>query len=534
MIERITHNYGRRVGVVVLGALATTLGFIALFGAHVATVETSDAGVAALTATGIVVTLNLGLLGIVLVGNVAVDLRRLTAVAEAIRDGDFEATAESQRPDEIGRLFGAIDEMRCSLRDAVAESEQARKEAETARSEAEALTEDLLDHAEGIGGAMEDAADGDFTTRLPEDADVDAIERIAGAYNEMAVDLSATLNDLHAFAADVESTSSEMAERADEVGEMNESVATEMRDLADAIDDQTERLRTAADETDDFSAMIEEIASTTDDVAGDATAAAELGETGDRHATAAVESIREIADLLAELQALVNGLDDRMDGVAETTDIIAGIAEQTNILALNASIEASRAGSDGDGFAVVAEEVKSLAEETRESTDQIDETIQEVMAEVSAVATETDEAMVEIDETTAAANEAGDTIGELTRTVEDIDVAMGDIAQATDEGAKGIERVAATVDTVHENAQSAADRARTLASTADETASAMEEVRERSESLSDRTQTLERRLAEFETRTDAEGGEIDHDGLTAPDSAGSPVAATDGAGGGNR
>jgi len=534
MLERITHHYGRRVGVVVLAALATTLGFTALFGAHVATVETADAGVAALTATAIVVTLNLGLLGIVLVGNVAVDLRRLTAVAEAIRDGDFEATADSGRPDEIGRLFGAVDEMRCSLRDAVADSEQARADAEEARAEAEALTEDLLDHAEGIGGAMERAADGDFTTRLPEDADVDAIERIAGAYNEMALDLSTTLDDLHAFAADVESTSDEMAERADEVGEMNESVAAEMRELADAIDDQTDRLRTAADETDDFSAMIEEIASTTDDVAGDASAAAELGETGDRHATAAVESILEIADLLEELQALVDGLDERMDGVADTTDIIAGIAEQTNILALNASIEASRAGGDGDGFAVVADEVKSLAEETRESTDEIDATIGDVMEDVAAVAAETDEAMAEIDETTDAADEAGDTIARLTETVEDIDVAMADIAQATDEGAKGIETVAGTVDAVHEGAEEAADRARSLAATADETAATMEDVRETAASLSDRTRTLERRLAEFETRTDGAGDGPGHGSAAThgDDAAASPLAATDGSGGG--
>ena len=161
MFDSITDHYGRRVGVLVLLALGTTLAFVAIFGAHVAAVGTGEAGLAALSATAVVVTLNLGLLGIVLVGNVGVDLRRLTAVAEAVRDGDFEASADSDRPDEIGRLFGAVDEMRRSLRDAVAESERAQADAEAAREEAEALTDDLLDHAEGIGSAMEDAADGD-------------------------------------------------------------------------------------------------------------------------------------------------------------------------------------------------------------------------------------------------------------------------------------------------------------------------------------------------------------------------------------
>ncbi|TKX82522.1 methyl-accepting chemotaxis protein, partial [Halorubrum sp. SS5] len=73
------------------------------------------------------------------------------------------------------------------------------------------------------------------------------------------------------------------------------------------------------------SATVEEIASTTDEVAGDATAAAELGAEGERRATEAVEAIAAIADLLEELDELVAGLDDRMDGVAETTDVIADI-----------------------------------------------------------------------------------------------------------------------------------------------------------------------------------------------------------------
>ncbi|MFY4816037.1 HAMP domain-containing protein, partial [Haloarcula sp. AONF1] len=193
MLNAITTRYGRRVGASVILTLAVTLGFVALFAGHVATVGTPAAATAALTSVGVVVTLNLGLLGIVLVGNVAVELRRLTETAEAVGRGEFDARATSDRRDEIGRLFAAFDETRRSLRDAVAESERAQSEAEAAREEAESMSETLLERADEIGGAMEDAADGDLTHRLDEESDVDAIERITAAYNEMTGGLSTTV-----------------------------------------------------------------------------------------------------------------------------------------------------------------------------------------------------------------------------------------------------------------------------------------------------------------------------------------------------
>ena len=216
MLNVITARYGRRVGVSVLLALAVTLGFVALFAAHVATVGTPTAATASLIGIGVVVTLNLGLLGIVLVGNVAVELRRLTQTAEAVGRGEFDASASSDRGDEIGRLFDAFDDTRQSLRDAVAESERAKSEAEEAREEAEELSETLLDRAEEIGGAMERAADGDLSRQLSEESEVDAIERITTAYNEMTGGLSTTIEDIQTFAGDVEATSEEMAAEADD------------------------------------------------------------------------------------------------------------------------------------------------------------------------------------------------------------------------------------------------------------------------------------------------------------------------------
>lgn len=220
-------QYSRRIGAALAVTLGTTLFFGIVFAAHVA--STPGAGLAGITGTLFVLVLNLGLLGIVLGGNVAVELRQLTDAAADIEDGNLDASPDIDRADEFGRLSTAFDNMRDSLREAFAESEQARedaeqarREAESAREDAEAFNEELLTEAESIGDAMDAAADGDFSRDLSTDADVDAVERIADAYEQMTVDLSATVTEIREFATNVERASEAVADDAAEVETLNE------------------------------------------------------------------------------------------------------------------------------------------------------------------------------------------------------------------------------------------------------------------------------------------------------------------------
>jgi methyl-accepting chemotaxis protein len=217
-VESISSHYSRRIGAALAITLTVTLAFGALFAAHAASTEGSLAGVAG---TLFVVTLNLGLLGIVLGGNVAVELRNLTEAAEAIEDGDLDASPDVDRADEFGQLATAFDSMRGSLRDALQESETAREEAEEARENAEAarreaeeFNDTLIEHATAIGDAMTAAADGDFTRRLDAETEIDAVSRIMVAYEEMANGLSETVDEIREFATVVEQASTSVADDA--------------------------------------------------------------------------------------------------------------------------------------------------------------------------------------------------------------------------------------------------------------------------------------------------------------------------------
>jgi HAMP domain-containing protein len=105
----ITSQYSRRIGAALAGTLVATVGLGALFAVHAA--NAAGAGLSGIAGTLFVVVLNLGLLGIVLGGNVAVELRRLTDAAAAIEDGELDTSPDIDRADEFGRLASAFDSM---------------------------------------------------------------------------------------------------------------------------------------------------------------------------------------------------------------------------------------------------------------------------------------------------------------------------------------------------------------------------------------------------------------------------------------
>jgi len=313
-----------------------------------------------------------------------------------------------------------------------------------------ALIASLKDISEG---------EGDLTQRLEEKSN-DELGRVSRYFNKF-------VQRVHDVVSEVSSTSREVAAAATQIAASSEEIAGGMNEQSG----QVTQISSAVEE---MSQSVIEVARKSAEASDNAQRSGEMATEGGEVVRQTVEGMNAINDAVTASANAVQELGKRGEQIGEVIQVINDIADQTNLLALNAAIEAARAGEHGRGFAVVADEVRKLADRTTRATEEIAESIQAIQVETDEAVKRMGTGTEQVGRGVQQANQAGHSLEQIVQGAREVSTMIQSIAAAAEEQSaaseqvgKNIESIAAVTREANEGTQQAATAAASLSTKAE-------------------------------------------------------------------
>jgi|TARA_Y100001968_G_C19450208_1_gene767983 methyl-accepting chemotaxis protein len=297
--------------------------------------------------------------------------------------------------------------------------------------------------------------DGDLTIRI-ETAAQDEVGDLVKYFNRF-------MDKLQRVVKDIVDTTLPLSDLAQNLNQLTDTTNNN-------ISQQQGAATHAKDAVDNMNQSVIAVAESAAEAARAADEASSASSNGQSVVNNTVQSIQNLAKNVEETSHVIRQLENDSNQVGVVLDVIKGIAEQTNLLALNAAIEAARAGEQGRGFAVVADEVRTLASRTQQSTEEIQKTIEQLQSAahkaVEVMSTGTSQAEGSVSE----ANKAGDSLVVIAQTINRISAMNGQIASSTDDQQAVARQIVGFVDEINARTDETSNNSKQLASASTELA----------------------------------------------------------------
>ncbi|MDF1582410.1 MAG: methyl-accepting chemotaxis protein [Methyloprofundus sp.] len=241
------------------------------------------------------------------------------------------------------------------------------------------------------------------------------------------------------------------------INEISEQLANSSQQLSTITEKTEHDVQRQQTETAQVASAMEQMASTVNNVSRNALNASETADSANIESTAgsdivnqAVNSINSLASEVESAAQVIHDLESDSESIGQVLGVIQGIAEQTNLLALNAAIEAARAGEQGRGFAVVADEVRTLASRTQNSTEEIRQTIERLQARAKSAANVMEQGQRQAKSSVKQAASAGDALSRINEKIDQINSMNTQIATASEQQSAVTEEIKRNINNIGE------------------------------------------------------------------------------------
>ncbi len=399
-------------------------------------------------------------------------IKMLDEAANKASKGDLDIKIDVNTKDEIKTLADSFSQMLKNIRNTNKqlneEKESINEKIKLAVEESENQKQYLIKSVNLILDAMNDFSNGDLTVYLKSDSE-DAIGQLFGGFNKAIKNINRIILEINeavqataSAANQISSSTEEMAAGAQEQSLQATEVATAVEQMAKTIFDTTKNTSQATEVSEN---------------------AGKVAKEGGLIVEETIDGMTRIANVVIRSAETVQVLGKSSNQIGEIIQVIDDIADQTNLLALNAAIEAARAGEQGRGFAVVADEVRKLAERTTNATKEIATMIKQIQKDTMEAVSSMQQGTSEVETGKKLAVKAGESLKEIINGTEKVVDVVNQVAVASEEQS-------VTSDQISKNIVS-------ISSVTQESANGLQQIARASEDLNNLTNNLHNLLKQF-------------------------------------